>query len=377
MGVLDRYIARRFLSNFAVLLALLFSFAISIDLILQLDEFVEAAEKWVGADAGLPRKISAVALITLNFHGPRIFQFYAYMLGLLTVGAMAFTLAQMHRARELVAVLASGVRLHRVALPILGVAAGLNLLQLLNQELVLPRLAPLLIRSHSSLGRQSVVAFEIPFTSDGRGNIFQAPSFDPDPHVQTLIAPTILERDAAGRTTRRITARSARWDRDEGAWHLVDGHAIVPRAPGELRTRDMLVGEAVETYRTDLTPEVLTLRRYRQYATMLSVAQIRRMLDTPGVVDNDTLARFLFGRVSTVMINMLLLVMTLPFFLLREPADLVRKSIVCSGVAIPVMLGALLGVTVELPGVPVALAVFLPGLVLIPVAMFMVGLIRT
>jgi hypothetical protein len=101
------------------------------------------------------------------------------------------------------------------------------------------------------------------------------------------------------------------------------------------------------------------------------------MLDTPGVVDNDTLARFLFGRVSTVMINMLLLVMTLPFFLLREPADLVRKSIVCSGVAIPVMLGALLGVTVELPGVPVALAVFLPGLVLIPVAMFMVGLIRT
>ncbi len=375
MWVLDRYIARRFLANFVILLALLFAFAISIDLILQLDEFVEAAEDSVGRDAVLPQKIAAIAAIVVEFHGPRIFQFYAYMLGLLTVGAMGFTFAQMHRARELVAVLASGVRLHRVAVPVVVVALGLNLVQLANQELVLPQVAPRLIRTHSSLGDRSAGAFEVLFTADGRGNLLQAPSFDPD--TGTLTSPTILERDPEGRTVRRITADRAVWDPAERVWRLTGGRALSPQEPADGRTRSLLEGEAVEVYRTDLTPEVLTLRVYRQYATMLSVAQIRQMLATPGVVDSDVLVRFLFGRFSTLLINMLVLVMTVPFFLLREPADLLRKSLLCASVAIPVMVGALLGFTAELPGISPALAVFLPGLVLLPVAMFMVGLIRT
>jgi hypothetical protein len=41
------------------------------------------------------------------------------------------------------------------------------------------------------------------------------------------------------------------------------------------------------------------------------------------------------------------------------------------------MMGALIGFAMQLPGVPPAVGVFLPGLVLIPVTMFMVTLIKT
>ncbi len=175
MWLIDRYIARRFLANFVILLVMLYVFAVSIDLILQLDEFVKAARETVGPDAGLLTLIAALIGMVVDFHGPRIFQFYAYMVGLVSVGAMGFTFAQMHRAGELVAMLSSGVQLHRVAVPVLVTAFALNVVQFLNQELVLPVLAPRLIRSHGSLGRQSVMAFEVRFAPDGRGSLFSRP----------------------------------------------------------------------------------------------------------------------------------------------------------------------------------------------------------
>ena len=176
MRLIDRYIAGRFLGNFCMLLMFLFLFVVSIDLLLQLDEYVNAAKQQAGPDGSLPAEIIALVGIVVNFHGPRIFQFYAYMVGLLIVGAMGFTLAQMHRHRELVALLSVGMRPHRVAMPIILAAVGLSLLQLLNQEFMLPRLAPMLIRKHADIGREGVQAFSVEFTADGSGNLVYAPS---------------------------------------------------------------------------------------------------------------------------------------------------------------------------------------------------------
>ena len=119
------------------------------------------------------------------------------------------------------------------------------------------------------------------------------------------------------------------------------------------------------------------MRQYRQFAAMLSIKQIKKLLKSGQPEDRDVLVRFRYSRFTTVLINMLLLVITLPFFLLREPANLLRQSLLCAGVAIPAMLGALIGLTMDLPGIASIVEVFLPGLVLIPIAMFQVTLIRT
>lgn len=375
MLLIDRYIAQRFLANFIILFTLLFVFAVSIDLIMSLDEFIDVANQSVDENAGFISRSIRVVDIIVNFHGPRLFQFYAYMIGLLSVGAMGFTFAQMHRNRELVAVLASGVRLQRVAVPVLVVALGFNLLQLFNQEVMLPRLAPLLIRETRDIGRSGVEAFEVRLTVDGRGSLIQAPSFDPK--TATLTSPTILERDDAGRTIRRITADSAVWADAENAWRFTNGRVIVPQAGPARESTSLLAGRPIELYSTDVDPSVLTMRRYRQFATMMSLKQIRQALRSPGVVDSDALVRFGFARFTTMLINMLVLAMTMPFFLLREPANLLRQSVLCAAMALPAMMGALLGFAASFPGIPPSVSVFLPVLVLIPVAMFMASLIKT
>lgn len=375
MWVIDRYIARRFLINFLTLLILLFVFVVSIDLVLALHRFTDVASQRVDPHGGVIARTLALTGVVLDFHAPRIFQFYAYMVGMLSVGAMGFTLAHMHRHRELVAIVACGIPLRRLAAPIIVSAIGLNVLQLLNQELVLPRLAPLLIRSHGDIGRQNIQTFDVPLTADGRGSLIQASSFDFQ--TGTLTLPTIIERDEGGHTIRRITAEEARWNKDHRRWELVGGRAIIipPLEPAE-QTATM-EGQPIELYETDVTPEVLTMRHAGEFSTMLSLKQIRRMLATPGVVDTDALVRLACARFTTVLVNILVLLMTLPYFLLREPASLLRKSFWCAATAIPTMMGALLAAVIDLPGIPPVVEVLVPVGVLIPVAIFMMTSVRT
>jgi hypothetical protein len=170
--------------------------------------------------------------------------------------------------------------------------------------LVLPRMAPLVVRSHGDIGREGAGAFEVRFTADGKGNLLQAPSFDPK--TDTLRLPTFLERDELGRTARRITADEATWDEEARVWGLRNGRVMSPQASG-VGTTAVLVGEPLDRYPTDLGPDVLKMRRYREYATMLSLRQIRQMLGSPGVVNEDALVRYAVARFATVLINMLVL----------------------------------------------------------------------
>ncbi len=375
MLLIDRYIIIRFLLNFVILFSLLFMFAISVDLILQLDRFVDAARRDAGDEAGMLAVAWRFIGIVVDFHGPRVFQFYAYLMGLVAIGAMAFTLSQMHKYKELVAVMASGVSLHRLAMPFMVAATGLNALQLINQEFVLPEVAPQLIRKHGDIGEESIEAFKVNFTRDGQNTLFHAALFDPA--TRTLDRLTLHERDERGRTVRRIEADSAEWDEAAGVWRLENGRAVQPDAETAV-TATSSAAEPIETYESTVTPDILTMRRYRQYTAMLSMRQIDEMLNTPGMIeDAPMLARHKFSRFSAIFVNLMVFYICLPFFLLREPANLVRQALLCAAVAIPAMLGALIGMTVPLEGIPPAVGVFLAPIIFLPVVLARYTTIRT
>ncbi|MHC4947251.1 MAG: LptF/LptG family permease [Planctomycetota bacterium] len=376
MKLLDRHILGRFFANFAILFALLYMFAVAIDLILNLDEFVDAARERLDEDASTAAFVGLVVRLMFDFQGPRFFQFFAYLHGLVAVGAVGFVLGQMHRAKELVAVMASGVSLHRIAMPFVAGMFLLSMVQLLNQELMLPRVAPLVLRGHADVGQRSVDEFAVPLTPDGRGGLVQAPSFEPG--IATLVRPTWLERDERGRTVRRITADTATWDAVQKAWRLERGLAVRrsgdPAAGGAGRVVER---EAVGLYATDVDPSTLIVRRHGEYAAMLSLRQITEMLERPGVVDTTTLQRHRYSRFATVLINVLVLVITLPSFLLREPTSLLRQSLVAASISLPVMLTAIIVMTVDLPGIGPAVGVFLPVIMLLPVVLARVMYIKS
>jgi lipopolysaccharide export LptBFGC system permease protein LptF len=371
MTRLDRYIAGRVLLNFVLLFAALYLFAATVDIILNLDEFMKLAEADVGKDAIWIRRLGVAMLYAANYHLPQLFQFYAWLYGLVLVGAAAFTLAQMSRYRELVAVMAIGMSLRRVAMPFLAVGLALGGLQILNQEIMLPRLAPLLLRTHQHAKQGSVDAFPVKFTDDANGTLLQAASFDPG--TETLTRPTLIERDATGRTTRRWWAATATWNAQAEGWDLVEGRTVEITPDG----RGSTASKPATLVTTDLSPMRLTMRRYGQVASMLSLSQINKMLQWPDARESEALRRSAVSRFAIVALNLLILAIGLPFFLDRLPGSLFTRAVRCAAIVLPLYFTAAGMMLVPLGFVGPLVGVLLPVLLLIPVAMMRVGLIRT
>lgn len=392
MTLLDRHILARFLLNFLILFGIMFVFAAAIDVVLALDEFVEAADRLAAEDASYGTRLWLLIRLALDFQAPRGFQFYGFLHGMMAIGAMGFTLSRMYRHRELVAMLSAGISMQRVAMPFVVGMFVLGLVQLVNQELFLPRVAPLLIRGHGEIGQQTIQAFPVDFTRDDRGALLQAATFDPA--AGTLSGVTILERDELGRTRRRTTADTATWGRietDEGSvagWQLQGGAGVeldigdgagggtggagragspVPMEPDSAR---MSRAEA-SFFATNLSPQVLVLRRHGAYASMLSLRQIAEILENPGAIDREALiqalSRYRWSRFSSVIVNVLLMWLALPAFLIRGPANLLVRAMLCAAMTLPAVILAAVFMLVTIGGIPPAVSVFLPALFLAPV----------
>ncbi|MDP7028793.1 MAG: LptF/LptG family permease [Phycisphaerales bacterium] len=371
MTRLDRHIAARVLLNFVLLFAALYLFAATVDIILNLDEFTKAAERDLSEDSGWLSRLALAMYYAANYHLPQLFQFYAWLYGVVLIGAAAFTLSQMSRHRELVAIAACGMSLRRVAAPILGVAVAMGGLQILNQEFMLPRLAPLLLRTHKHAMQEAVDAFPVKFTDDADGNLLQAASFDPG--TETLRSPGFIQRDEAGRTTHRWWATEAQWNEAEGGWDLVDGRVVEIAPDG----RGSTTAAATPFLKTDLSPVRLTMRRYGQIAGMLSLGQISDMLRWPDAREAAALRRSAVSRFAVVALNVLILMIGLPFFLDREPGGQFARAIRCAAVVLPVYFTAAGIMLVPLGFAGPLVGVLIPVLVLLPIAMARMGLVRT
>jgi lipopolysaccharide export system permease protein len=373
MKILDRYIARQFLFNVVALFVILFSFVVAIDVSLNIDRFLAAADSAAAAEGrtitGMARMLEGGWMI-LDWWWPRLLMLFNFLLGIVMVGAMGFTFSQMGQHRELVAVLASGLSLHRIARPILAAALALTTLQIVNQEAVLPAVAPRLTRDHGSAGQRSAQSGRLALTPDGYGRVFSARHFDAE--ADTLQGVYILERDQAGNALRVILAAEASWDPGAGAWLLRDA---------KIESRDGLpVPAKLDRIATDLDPTTLRMRRSAIYSQNLGTAKLSEMLDRPGFLDEHSRAqiqRIRIGRFSTMAANLLTLLIVMPFFLTREPGNQLARSLICAPVAIAGLVGGVLGASAAIPGLPPWLSALMPVLILGPVAVAMVGSVKT
>ncbi len=374
IAIIDRYVITRFLWNFLALFGALYVFGVAVDVIISTSKFLEAADIAVREGRASTRWIG-FALMLLDFHGPRIFQFFQFMLGMVSVGAMGFTFAQMHRARELTALMAAGVNLRRPAAALLAAAAALNVVQLANQEWILPRLAPKLVRLHSDLVANRGTAFPVPLTRDANGRLLQADAFDPT--TDQLRGLVVLERDERGRARSRTSADSATWDAQREMWMLVNGKQIqLPGAAGASGNANGGFEQPAASVSTNLGPESLLTRRFRLYGQMLSTPQLLELRDGGGG-DRTVASRLLASRLFGPLVNLLVLVAAVPFFLLREPCSLLQQSLRAAAFAVPVTITALTLTTVPVAGLPAVLAAALPAAVLLPVAAWRISAMRS
>lgn len=380
---LDRYIARQYLFNTCALLVLLGSFVVAVDVSLNIDRFLAAADRMEGGSSSSVRKGLVTMLLVAHFWWPKLLQLFVYMVGLALVGAMGFTFTQMVRHRETVAALAGGISLRRLARPVLIVAALMMGLKWIDQEFILsnPHIAPLLSRDHGDAGNREWSASAVPPTADGSRRVFMAREFVP--RESRLVDVNVWERDAQGALTRHLVAGAAVWR--DGAWEMESAREMpVGLAPSgsdaAMPAQGVPVGAGgAERLVTDLDPATLLLRRDARVVESLSWGQIGAMLASPRVDTQmrDKLVRVRWGRVSIALSTFLSLLITMPFFLVREPRNMLVQSLKCAPVGIVALMGGVFGASTPVPGLPVLLAVFLPVLVLIPIAIASWSSVRT
>jgi lipopolysaccharide export LptBFGC system permease protein LptF len=371
--LLDRYIARQFLVNTVALFVILCGFVVVIDVVMNMDRFLRIASDLGGPDAepaeGVRRVLIAVVLIA-DLWWPKLLQLYNFLIGMVMVAAMGFTCAQLTRQREFIAMMAAGIGLHRVMRPILLVAAVLTGVQLLNQELVIPRIAPLLVRDHDDAGNHSLGAGSVALTEDGQKRLFRARSFDAD--TGELAGLFVLERDQDQRAIRAVRAERAVYR--DGGWDLENGRA-------EPRGRAPAGAPApIDRLESSLDPDKLRMQRFESYKQALSFRQVGQMLSRDTLADpaqRATLERIRWGRFAMMASGLLALVIAMPFYIRREPTNMVIQSLKCAPVAIAALIGGILGASAAIPGIPAALGVFLPVMILSVVAVAQISGLRT
>lgn len=374
MRVLDRYIVTHFLANFAILLVVVLSLIVLVDFLAGMDEFVQAGEAHAAAYGGF---LPAIVWITFDYYGPLVLRIYVMVAGLLIVASMGFTFAAMARQRELVALLTAGVSLHRAAAPVLISGFVLAMTTLPIQEWLLPPLAEKLVRDKPQLKRDDVFESRpLLYINDGQGVLLSADLFVPGavPRLEGQIA--IIERDPSGRATRRITAAQAVWDHHRGGWELVGGFAIRPQYQADDAWVADPQADPVDFFRSNLSPDALFARQVSAYPRLLSIRQVLDLAHNLAM-DRAALLHIIHSRFAAIAVTLLMMVLGLPFFLVREPAAVTVGVLKAAGVCLVAWgAGLVLGMYPIGAMNPVASA-WLPVILLMVPAALTAQLVRT
>ncbi len=385
MKTLDLYIIRQFVVNFAILYVVLMTLFVVVDLIVDFDEFLEGGRNWaqrrtvarqaerIGQPASTvldlvehdaePEQVARRLRITetqaknlldqatpgsimvnlgvlrtvVDYYVPIIILVYAFFSGLLVTAAMGFTLAGLGRHRELTAMVSSGISLYRVAMPIIVAGIALNILALPVQEFIIPHLAAKLGRKKSQIKYVAVEQYAFHYAPDGDGSLISASRFDAVRGQLTDLR--VVIRNPDGLQTRRITAGGARWDEQLQGWDLIDGYEVSAGPVGESPVEALDRSHTpVDFFKTDLSPTLIKTRRNTDYVRLLPVSELQKMQNNQAVPASlrDDVTRSKWGRVSLLIVNVLILVMGLPYFLLRAPGNMLiqamKATVLCIGV---------------------------------------------
>ncbi len=322
MKILDRYILITFLKNYIISFLVLIGLYVVLDMVMNFDELVRIQPS--GAQ-GLGSMLSVLWGVG-GWYFFQIFPIYAMLSGVIIVVAAAFTLLRLSRFNELVAILAAGVPLLRVAMPILLAGLVLNGLVIVDNELIIPHIIPQLLRDRDEAGQVVNKTFPIWSMLDGQGRLLTAAMYHSGPGQPFMEEFTLITTDAQFEPTSVLTADRATWDPDGRQWNL---SGDVTLATGLLPNQQLRRLHGVQTYRSNLTPLEISLYRSRDFVRFLSTEQINRLLNQKQSYGLIELLKVKHGRFTQPLMNFILLLLAVPTVLTRESGRLKASAFKC------------------------------------------------
>ncbi len=317
MKILDRYVAKNFMIGYMIAFCVLIGLRIIIELFVNLDEFAEHAS--LGA--------WAVAWHVISFYAIQTTLYFRDIAGVITVVAAAFSLGRMVRSNELVAMIASGVSAKRIVGPILVLAIFFTGLAVADQELLIPSVSDKLVREEDDLPGQE--SFSVWFLMDGKGSLICSRRYSVE--TRTLDSPTIITRKSdpnrpgVWEVTGRISADAAVYNEKTKSWDLVNGVFVATNATDTAEATPVASYEA-----PDLLPKDIAVRQMSGYNTLLSSRQLTALAaQKTKIKDVAQLTSQKHFRITDPLINLTMLMVSLPVLICRDPRTM-KSAIVVS-----------------------------------------------
>jgi lipopolysaccharide export system permease protein len=306
MKILDKYVAKNFLIGYVIAFCVLIGLRIIIDLFVNLDEFTEHA------DLGL----FAVAGNIFSFYALHSLLYFRDFAGMITVVAAAFSLGKMIHFNELVAVMASGVSLKRVIVPIVLLAFLLTGLLVIDQELLIPPFSDKLVRGQDALPGQET--YDVWFIDDDNGSLICTEKFDVK--TSTMFKPTIITRkrkddSTVWEVTGRISADKAVYNTETGRWDLINGQLI--------EKGSQTGAQPIASYASSITPKDIPVMRRARHITLLSSHQLSVLAaQKTKIKDLAQLYSQKHFRITDPIISLVMLMVSLPILVCRDPKSM-------------------------------------------------------
>jgi lipopolysaccharide export LptBFGC system permease protein LptF len=324
MRIIDRYVLGMFIRNYLISFMVLIGMYVALDMVFNFGNLTQSKGQSL---TGM--SVLRIFYDICDFYFYQAFFFFVQLSGVIAVVAAAFTLMRLSRFNETTALLAAGTPMLRIAASVVIAGVVLNLLLLpIDQEILIPRMIPKLIREHNDVHRSSLKTFPVQMMTDKDHGLFNAGMYYPaseqsPPHIVCL---DVIERDAQLRPTAHLYADSAVWDQGQRRWNLSNGK-LAPITPPDRPTPTQGVG-SVNIYQSDITPDEIALNLGKDYIQLLPISKIDQLLDLKryGTLD---LLRVKHLRFSQPLANVILLLLAISTVLTREPGTLKTAALRC------------------------------------------------
>ncbi len=375
MRILDRYIIKSFLVNYLLALGVLVGLFIVLDIVVNFDNFTSGASR-VDPNASA----MSVFLDIADFYGFQILVIFQQVSAAIPLLAAGFTMVRMTRHHELTAMLSSGVSLYRVAAPIVLVSVLFSVLHIVNQELILPHpyVVEKLLRKHNEVNVSSNKSDPVNFLREEDNSLILASRYDPA--TKTLYDLRIIKRDERGSPIGRIMAASATWKIAEGevseAWVMEKAIQVDDRLDAD-PTKRPTSKERSLLYRTSYTPAQLEILFSKKAVEYLSSARLHELINYSPDATRPMLYKMMHIRVTQPLMNIILLLIGIPFLLTREPNRLMVNIFYCMIVTGVVFAATFVIFQLGNKRVDPLLAAWLPVLLFGPVAAVTLDTIHT
>lgn len=323
MNIIDRYVLAAFVRNYLISLMVLVGMYVALDMVFNFGNLTQA-KPWE-ENISAWRTIADIA----DFYFYKAFFFFVHLSGMIAVVAAAFTVVRMSRLNEMTALLAAGVPLTRIAMPVILAGVVLNVILLpIDQEVIIPQMIPKLMRDHGDVHQSSVKMYPVNMMEDPSGGLFNAARYSParKSAPATIEYLDVIERDAELRPIMHIYADEAVWDAPLKRWDLVNGFSV-PIVPPDKQVK-LAHATPRSYYQTLMTPDEIALNLGKDYIQLLPLQKINQLLSLNryGTID---LLRAKHLRVAQWLLNVFLLLLAISTVLTREPGKLKSSAVKC------------------------------------------------